>query len=177
MVTMSDGGAAPDLIEHYCAWMLAAGRSPVTIATRRRQAQRLAEHTDPTTATTYDLVAFLARPDWKPATRASERAAVRCFCRWMVDAGLRDDDPSARLPAVRVPPGVPHPAGEPALERARRLAAGPYEAAMVELAARAGLRRGEIARLTFDDLLVEPDGGYALRVRGKGGRTHVAIGT
>jgi site-specific recombinase XerC len=169
MVTMHTG----DLLARYVMWMRAAGRSPVTIDTRRRQAAHLIDHCDPITATTGDLVAFLARPDWRPATRASERAAVRCFCRWLVDAGLRDDDPSARLPAVRVPPGVPHPAGEDALARARRLAVGPYERAMVELAARAGLRRAEIAGLTFADLLTDPGGGYALRVRGKGGRTRM----
>jgi integrase len=162
-----------DLIDDYCLELLAAGRSPRTIATRRRQVRMICRTVDPHTATRADLVRWLAHPAWKPATRNSNRAAARSFFGWLVEAGQRADDPSVRLPKVTVPPPVPHPAPERALADARTHAHGPYEQAMVELAARAGLRRREIATLRFSDLLADVDGQAILRVLGKGGRVRV----
>lgn len=173
LVPMSRIGGRSSLVDEYTAWLRAAGRAPATVAARARQARAVCDAMDPLTAGTGALVTYLARPGWKPATRAAQRAAVRSFFGWLRAAGARADDPSAALPAVRVPPGVPHPAGEAALARARLAAAGPYEAAMVELAARAGLRRAEIAGLRFSDVHAMPDGQYALRVTGKGGRTRL----
>lgn len=160
------------LVSAYVTWMRAAGRCDSTIATRTGQAQRLCERVDPLTATTADLLEILAHDGWKPATRASERAGVRAFFQWLKAAGHRADDPSADLPAVRVPPPVPHPAPEAALARARLLAPDPWIAATLELAAQAGLRRAEIATLRFSNV-VETPAGPVLRITGKGRRTRV----
>jgi integrase len=160
------------LIADYTIWMQAAGRADLTITQRTRQAVRLCDALDPLTATERDLLAYLAHPAWAPATRAAERAGVRCFCQWLVFAGLRDDDPSARLPRVKVPPPCPHPASDAALSRAREQAVTPWQACMVELATTAGLRRAEIAGLRFTDIVDTADGPL-LRVTGKGRRTRV----
>lgn len=173
-----DSGAATGelrlmLVDRYVMYLRAAGRAESTVNARRRQALDLVAHVDPLLADTHDLLTFLARPGWKPATRAAARAGVRSFFGWLRLAGHREDDPSAILPPVRVPAGVPHPAGESALAQARARSNGPHERLMVELAARCGLRRKEIATLRFDDLQVQADGGYALRIVGKGGRTRV----
>jgi site-specific recombinase XerD len=158
------------LIEDYCLWMMAAGRSPRTVATRRRQVSRFARDVDPITCTRRDLITWLANPRWKPSTRSSNRAAVRSLLAWAVESGVRDDDPARFLPSIKVPASVPHPAPEAALERARLCAVTPWELAMVELAARAGLRRREIATLRFSDLHTAADGQNLLRVVGKGER-------
>jgi integrase/recombinase XerC len=165
-MVMSDGG----LVADYVTWMQAAGRGELTVAQRARQAERLCAVLDPATCTVVDLLGYLARQDWAPATRAGERAGVRSFLGWCQRAGVRPDDPSRSLPAVRVPPPCPHPAPEVALARARELAATPWERCMVELAALAGLRRAEIATLRFSDV-VDTDTGPILRVTGKGRRT------
>jgi integrase len=161
-----------DILNDYTTYLMAAGRSPQTVATRRRQAAMILRTIDPVTATRADLLRWLANPRWKPSTRASNRAALRDLFGWAVEADLRPDNPAARLPAVKVPGPTPHPAPESALAHARVAARGPYEALMVELAARAGMRRREIATLRFSDL-VEAEDGPVLRVTGKGGRTRV----
>lgn len=160
------------IIDDYTTWMQAAGRADLTITQRARQAARLCAALDPLTATERDLLAYLANRTWKPATRAAERAGVRCFMGWLVFAGLRPDDPSARLPKVKVPPPCPHPASDASLTRARAHAANPWQACMVELATVAGLRRAEIAGLRFSDI-VDTDDGPLLRITGKGRRTRV----
>jgi integrase len=162
----------PSILAEYVLYLMAAGRSPQTVATRRRQVAAILRTVDPQTATRADLLRWLANPRWKPATRASNRAAVRDLFAWLNDSGIRADNPAARLPTVKVPPPVPHPAPEVALAHARAAARGPFEALMVELAARAGMRRREIATLRFSDL-VDTDDGPVLRVTGKGGRTRV----
>ncbi len=160
------------IVADYTIWMQAAGRADLTVTQRTRQATRLCDALDPLTATERDLLAYLSNRAWKPATRAAERAGVRCFMRWLNDSGIRTDDPSARLPKVKVPPPCPHPASDAALARARAQAVTPWQACMVELATVAGLRRAEIAGLRFTDI-VDTDDGPLLRVTGKGRRTRV----
>jgi integrase len=160
------------IVADYTIWMQAAGRADLTVTQRTRQATRLCDALDPLTATERDLLAYLSNRDWAPATRAAERAGVRCFMGWLRDSGLRQDDPSARLPKVKVPPPCPHPASDAALARARAQAVTPWQACMVELATVAGLRRAEIAGLRFTDI-VDTDDGPLLRVTGKGRRTRV----
>lgn len=170
--TINNGGTSQMLVDDYVTYLRAAGRRPNTIEARRRLATILCRTVDPLTCPTGDLVQFLAHPAWKPATRAANRAGVRSFFRWMKAAGHRDDDPSADLPAVRVPPAVPHPASEAALAHARAEVVSPHERAMLELATRCGLRRAEVAGLRYADLQRDPDG-WILRVTGKGGRVRV----
>ncbi|WP_430592459.1 tyrosine-type recombinase/integrase [Humidisolicoccus flavus] len=80
-------------------------------------------------------------------------------------------DPAVDLPSVRVAMGVPRPASEASLEVGRRWAT-PRVSLMIDLAARAGLRCVEIARVRSSD--VERDlVGWSLRVEGKGGRNRL----
>jgi len=119
------------------------------------------------TATTSDLVAWLDQPGWKPATRRAVRSSLRAYYKWALDAGVRPDDPSAKLRPIRVPERrikeAPLEVVEEALAGASdrdRLALG--------LAVFAGLRRAEIAGLHADHIdLVEE----MLEVTGKGSKT------
>jgi integrase/recombinase XerC len=152
----------------YATAQRAAGRAPGTIRLHRHYLTTLAEqHRRPWTLTTEQLVAFLAVEAWAPETRKSARAAVCGFYRWGHGSGYVDDDPAAHLPAVRVPPGMPRPAPEWLVSRAL-VEAPPRVALMLALAAYAGLRAGEIARVHSSDVV---DG--RLFVKGKGGRTRV----
>lgn len=160
------------LVGEYARFLTAAGRAPNTVLTRRRQLERLSRTMDPLSCTEADLLDFLTAHEWKPATRAAERAGLLVLFEWLHAAGHRGDNPAERLPAVRVPPPMPRPAPEDAVALARECAANPHERLMVDLAARAGLRRSEIATLRFSDLIHDGNGD-ALRVTGKGGRTRV----
>ncbi|WP_198950750.1 tyrosine-type recombinase/integrase [Kineosporia sp. A_224] len=146
-------------------YTLAGGRSPETLKTRRHYlAHFAATCADPWAATTAQLLAFLAVPEWSPNTRKSARGALRSFYRWATIAGHVPTDPALVLPAVRVPAAVPRPTPA-AVAADARAKATPTELLMVDLALELGLRRAEIARVHSRD--VEGDN---LRVHGKGGR-------
>jgi integrase len=148
----------------YALAQRAAGRAPGTISLHRHYLTSLAVACPrPFTVTTVQLLAFLAVDHWAPETRKSARGAVRGFYRWAHGAGHVAEDPSADLPTVRVPMGRARPAPEVLV---RSLTAGGDRVAfMAALAAHAGLRRGEIARVHARDLV-----GDLLLVHGKGGR-------
>lgn len=139
-----------------------------TIRLRLLYLARLAAVTErPFNVAVDDLVEFLSPSGWSPETRKSARAAVRSFYRWAKDTERIEKSPAERLPAVRVPAGMPKPAPESVVLAA--LARCPArDRLMVMLAAYAGLRCCEIARCHTDDVV---DG--RLRITGKGNRQRV----
>lgn len=153
------------IIHDWLAWYEASGASRGTISVRRSHLTRLAAQVDPVAATTDDLVAFLSsHKHLRPESRKSMIESLRMFYRWALARGLRDDDPTAGLRRVHVPPGVPRPIPEEGLRQA--LAdADEEQTLMLLLGAYAGLRRSEIAAVNSADL-----DGLTLTVRGKGGR-------
>lgn len=86
--------------------------------------------------------------------------------RWMVDEGLRDASPCARIPKPKLPRSVPRPVPTAGL-RAALESADERTALMICLAAYAGLRRAEIANLTREHVLDDRDPPLLL-VWGKG---------
>jgi Site-specific recombinase XerD len=154
-----------DALDLYACAMRAAGRSGGTIRLHRHYLGALAEGVPtPYAATTTSLVTFLAVEHWAPETRKSARAAVRGFYRWAHGSGLVDEDPSLTLPTVRVPAGRPRPTPEH-LVRVLVRHPDPRVGFMAQLAAFAGLRAGEIARVHGRDLV-----GDTLVIKGKGGK-------
>lgn len=163
---------ALDAVTSWLEWLRAGGARPATLGLRETQIRRLARDTGrhPLDLAEPDLVAWLAAHDWAPDTRRSHRAALRSFYRWAIDTDRLAVDPSRRLRPVRPTPTRPRACAEPVLERALA-AADDRVQLMIELGARAGLRRAEIAAIHSDD--VEPGeepGRWSLRVHGKGGK-------
>jgi integrase/recombinase XerC len=152
-----------DALDSYVLEQDARGQSPETIRTRLSYLHRWAQGHQ-VDAPREQLVAWLARPGWAPATRKAAQAALRSFYAWANRTGVIEVDPAAALPPVRVPRGLPRPASE-AHVHAGRAAADPADALMVALAANAGLRRAEIASLRREDLTP-----WGLHIVGKGGR-------
>ena len=161
---------APDtLIDAWTLTMQAQGLSQATITERTRLIHQLARTTgtDPVALTPHTLTAFLAAID-SPVTADAYYSIARAWCTWLVRAGHRDDDPTMRVPRPRVPPARPRPITRPQLDT---LLATPLRSSTrtkILLAAYAGLRIHEIAKLRGQD--IDPAGG-TLTVTGKGGRT------
>ena len=155
-------------ITDYSTALSAARRSPGTIRLQRHYLRRFAATTpDPWAVTTRDLREFLAYPYWAAETQKSARGAVAGFYRWAYGEGLVNLDPGLALAPIHVPIGAPRPAPDIVLARALA-AAPPRERLMLLLAAYAGLRCGEIARVSREDYT-----GGVLYVHGKGGKTRV----
>lgn len=154
-------------VEQWIEQLRAEGRAPGTVQLKAYYLNRLAAVVAPLTATTDDLVQWLAAQDWKPETRKSARCALRDFYSWLVVTGRRPDNPALALRPIRVPPGKPKPTPEAVLEAALDRA-DPVDRLMVLLAAYAGLRRAEIASLRVADVIES-----GLRITGKGGRVRL----
>lgn len=162
-----------DLIEGYLDAEAGAGHSRVTIATRRGQLSQFAHgrQCTPDQVTEAMLLRWLGHPDWSIETRRSRRNALVLFFRWAHRVGHLPANPAAELPVVRAAVPAPRPAPDAAWSAALA-AADPRVRLMLRLAAEAGLRRAEIARVNTRDL-TEGAGGWQLRVLGKGNKVRV----
>lgn len=161
---------APDtLIDAWTLTMQAQGLSQATITERTRLIRQLARTTgtDPAALTPHTLTVFLAAID-SPVTADAYYSIARAWCTWLVRAGHRDDDPTMRVPRPRVPPARPRPITRTQLDTLLATPLRPHTRTKILLAAYAGLRIHEIAKLKGQD--IDPAGG-TLTVTGKGGRT------
>jgi integrase/recombinase XerC len=153
-------------VDEWVRYLRAAGRAESTIRLRRLHIERALTwiNRDPWSVTHDDLAGYMALNVWEPETRKSVRASIQGFYQWGELVGHVEVDPSRKLPSVTVPGGRPKPAPTPVVEKALA-EADERVALMVQLAAYAGLRRAEIARLHSDDVI-----GDSLRIKGKGGK-------
>ena len=159
---------APDtLINAWTLTMQAQGLSQATITERTRLIHQLARTTGTDPAALTPLTIFLANID-SPVTADAYYSIARAWCTWLVRAGHRDDDPTMRVPRPRVPPARPRPITHPQLDAVLALPLRPATRTKILLAAYAGLRIHEIAKLKGQD--IDPAGG-TLTITGKGGRT------
>lgn len=87
-----------------------------------------------------------------PGTRRTERGALTAFYTFLQDEGLRTDNPSTKLPVVRVPKGRPRPFTAEQIDA--MLAAGAYAKtrAMILLGYYQGFRVSSIAAVHGHDI-------------------------
>lgn len=162
------------LIDEFIDHEKASGRPDTTRSLRRGQLEQLARAVVPIApdqVTHEQLTGWFASQSWRPQTRRSMRSAVRRFFDWAHENGRIDGNPAARLPQIRVPKSSARPCPDDAYLTALAKAS-PRKALMLRLAAEAGLRRAEIAKVHVDDLTGSP-GRYSLLVHGKGANERV----
>jgi integrase/recombinase XerD len=172
--------------------MRAAGRSPQTIKTRLSGIETLCRHAGVTavTAVTADHITAWLGDCEAPWTRCTYWMTVRCWVTWALAEGVICSDPTARLAKPRTPKCVPRPVSDAVIRQllngdtsgdktggrtpitaGHRVATNSRTRAYVALAALAGLRVHEIAKLRGEDVDLETGWLY---VDGKGG-TRAAI--
>lgn len=156
-----------DLIVAYLAHLRAAGYSPATVRDRdfllRRLAVELPHGLD--NACGDELAVWLGRPGWKRWTRYTYFESLFAFYTWAT-SGKRphlDYNPMIELRRPRVPVCEPRPVSDEQLLVGMGLPR-PWRTAVI-LAAFAGLRCAEIARIVRED--VDELGMQVLRKGGK----------
>jgi site-specific recombinase XerD len=155
------------LIEQWAAWMREGNLAPKTIRLRTCLLWTFARHHDLRTAQPSDIHAHLASRPGGAWSKASHLASLRGFYRFALRSGLVDHDPTLLAHPIRVPAKVQEPIPRPVLAAA--LAKADERACfMMLLAARAGLRRAEIAELNSDEIAATH-----LTITGKGQRVRV----
>lgn len=161
-------------IEGWTDTLKAAGLSAQTIKSRRYKMVHLATllmPDGPEDVTTEQIVQVFARQQWKPETRKAYRNTISSFFRWLHKSGRRSDDPSLGVPRVKKPHAHPRPCPDRYIATAMEMATS-SERLMIRLGAECGLRRGEIARVHSDDVVVD-SAGRSLIVRGKGDKQRI----
>jgi integrase len=169
---MSAMSSAPVITRHL-DYLRAAGLATTTITAREGVLRRLAAHLGDVPllyATHDDLVAWQASRTRGAgnATRHAELCHARQFYRWAVAERLIAADPTARLALPRIPRRMPRPMRDVTLADAIGRA-GPVDAAILGLAAFAGLRAIEIARLDWAEIDTDPERPTVHVACGKGG--------
>lgn len=159
-----------DSISAYINRLALAGFRPRTLDSRERCLRAFADMIDPhtvETATRSDVEAYLGRP-LAPESRRAYRAHLRSFYAYLLDEQVITEDPTIKIPPVRVPRGAPRPLppSQFALVVDR---ATPRMRAWVLLMALAGLRRSEVALLRPCDLLPTEAGTLLFLRETKGG--------
>ena len=167
-------GAWAAMIDDYLRSLAAAGQRPATLHLRRDHLNRIARGIGcpPDDVTAERLVDWFGQQThWKLETRRGYRNAARGFFAWAYKTGRVGVDLSDALPSVR----QIMPAARPTPDDVWREAMARADARtrlMMRLAAEAGLRRGEVARVQTSDVLDGIDGAR-LVVNGKGGKVRI----
>lgn len=171
---------APDMtvtaaVDRYLRNRVAAGEyRPSTAQVARGVLTRFARIVGPSRPVgkvrRHDIERWLASLELAPTSRRTSLCTVRTFIRWCHSHGLVDKDVTAGIVGPRQPRTVPR--ALPHEDVARLLAACPDRRAraIVLLMVQCGLRRGEVAALTRED--VELDERLVV-VAGKGGHRRI----
>lgn len=178
-----DGVELPLEVEEFLSWMLTErGRARNTLDAYRRDltgysAWLTAHGGTLLSVQGSDVDAFVTgrRRQAAPASVARQLAAVRMLHRFLVDEGLRADDPTAQLDGVRVPAGLPKPLSEEEVESILAAVVGDdpiarRDRALLEFLYATGARISEVCGLSTGDIDL---GTRTARLFGKGAKERI----
>jgi integrase/recombinase XerD len=180
--------ALPRSAEEFLSWLeVERGRSPRTLAAYRRDLRAYHDGlavrgVTMDTATTADVVAYLSahHGTHSPASTARAQSSIRGFHRFLVDEGLRPDDPTVDLPSITLSDLLPKALSEEETERLLTavVGAGPTvlrDRALLEVLYGTGARVSEAVALNVGDVADALDDTEMplVRVLGKGNKERV----
>lgn len=160
------------LITSHLNHITLAGFRPKTIKARGQVLDAFARTLAPhglTEATRLHVETYLSRP-LAAESRRTYRSHLRAFYGWCVEESFLHEDPTARVPAVRVKRGLPRPVPDADLSVALDRANSRMRAWLLCMAL-GGLRCMEVAALRPDDLLDSVSGPLLFLPDTKGGGT------
>lgn len=174
----------PTEVEEFLTWLaVERGRSTNTLLSYRRDLTGYCTWLGVTGTTLGDVrsaalevyVSQRRAGGRAPSSVARELAAVRMLHRFLVEEGLRPDDPTSDLEGVRVPSGLPKPLSEDEVTRLIESAAADdpvtrRDRAIMELLYATGMRVSELCGLSLGDV---DRAEQTLRVLGKGDKERI----
>lgn len=163
------GDEMPELKE-WGRWQRAQSLSARTIKDRGDVITHLVKFsgTPPLQVTPDHIIGYLERPNLSASSRASYHASIRAFYKWAVRVGKLDTDPTDATPRPRRPKGTPRPVQTAHVAAILKVVNRKRTRAMVILAAYAGMRVHEIAKIRGEDI---DRIGSTVTITGKGGKT------
>ena len=166
---VSDTEAPTILVEAWEASMQGQGLSARTITERIRVITQIATTTgtDPAALTPQTISTWLATLP-TAATKNAYFTVLRAWSKWLVQSDHRVDDPTTRVPKPRTPAGHPRPVTDTQLDAVLALPLRQDTRTKIILAAYAGMRVHEIAKIRGEDISPVAE---TITITGKGGRT------
>ena len=149
--------------------MQGQGLSARTITERIRVITQIATTTgtDPAALTPQTISTWLATLP-TAATKNAYFTVLRAWSKWLVQSDHRVDDPTTRVPKPRTPPGHPRPVTDTQLDAVLALPLRQDTRTKIILAAYAGMRVHEIAKIRGEDISPVAE---TITITGKGSRT------
>jgi site-specific recombinase XerD len=176
-------------LAEFCGFLLSEGLADGSIAEYSRiLRQFLRDCPNPLSASTADIVHFLSKRCWSPATTQLALSVFKRFFRFLYTEGFRSDDPTAFLQPPKVPKPLPRYLSQTEVARLldgltevwiygrkrkhRKLHLTVRDAAILELLYATGMRVGELVKLKVSDLDLDAQ---TVRVNGKGGKERICF--
>lgn len=156
------------LLQEWMLWQLAARRSERTVTERIRVIAQFSVEspTGAFSALPMDIVKWLSKhSEWSGSTAATYYSYLRAWFNWLVLMDYRGDNPMVKLAAPKYPERVPRPVSDDDLIRLLTMRMHHRTRVMIFLAALAGLRVSEVARVRGEDVDVKTPRLYVI---GKG---------
>lgn len=141
-------------LDEWETWQYARSLSDRTVTDRAATIVRISRDsgTAASELASREIAKWLARPGWSASTRATYHAHLKSWFVWLQLMGYRDDDPMAKVGAPRRPRGEPKPVANEHMPVLVQTRMHRKTRVMVHLAALAGLRVHEIARVRGEDV-------------------------
>lgn len=117
-----------------------------------------------------NIVAYVGRPHLSRTTAHTYHTHLHAYFKWLVLVGLREDDPTVRVPAPKRVRGTPRPITATEAARLLETVNRRKTRMMIMLAMFAGLRAHEIAKVRGEDVDLDEQ---TIIVTGKGGTTQM----
>lgn len=154
-VARAPAGPREPLLDAWGEWQQAKRLAPLTISRRLRRVEIFAEEMGVScvSACRDDIISWLNRHDeWSASTAGHYFNFLSAWFGWLVARGHRPDNPMAELSAPARPRGEPRPLSDAELRRLLETRMHHRTRVMIWLAALAGLRVSEIARVKGTDV-------------------------
>jgi len=178
-----------DWLAEFSGFLLSEGLSNGSIAEYSRiLRQFLCDCPNPLSASTDDIVRFLSKRCWSPATTQLVLAALKRFFRYLYTEGFRSDDPTAFLQPPKVPKPLPRYLSQTEVaqlldrlrevwiygrkRKHREFRLTIRDAVILELLYSTGMRVSELVKLKVSDLDLDAQ---TVRVNGKGGKERLCF--
>lgn len=157
------------VLDEWIAWQTAKGLSPRTVDKRVRNVQKFADEmgVSAVSACRDDIIGFFGRnTQWARNTHVAYYDALKSWFDWLVDFDHRPDNPMRKVGKPRHQRAEPRPLSDRDVQRLLGARMHHRTRVMILLAALAGLRAFEIARVRGTDI---DTARQVIWVAGKGG--------
>lgn len=158
------------LIDEWMLWQLAARRSSRTVDERVRVLNQFISETPgaPLHCGPIDIVRWMSRhSEWGDSTAATYFSYLQSWHKWLCRMDYRADNPMVKLATPKRPERAPRPVADDGLIRLLTMRMHHRTRVMIMLAALAGFRVSEIAKVRGEDLDLQAP---RIFVIGKGGK-------